>query len=192
MVWLIREGGLSINATDREGFTPLLCAAAFGRLPLVKWLLDHGADVADVTKNGMTVWTLLGHKLSRGDDGERKTDPDATVTALLRVMVLCGAPPAWLIKQLSPDDLRVVQKGARLRAGLPAYLARRQALLAEHCPLIAPLLALVHGYETPTTTDELWATGLGAARQHAARPRADNVDAAAPLRRSARIRQKRE
>jgi hypothetical protein len=51
----------------------------------------------------------------------------------------------------------VVKEGARLRA----YLARRRALLDAHCPLLAPLLALVHGYDVePTTTEELWATML--------------------------------
>jgi hypothetical protein len=107
-------------------------------------------------------------------------------------MVLRGSPPAWLESELSPEHHRVVQEGARLRARLPVYLARRQALLAEHCQLIALLLALVSGYKTPTTTEELWATGLGAERQRAVRPRADDGDAAAPLRRSARLRQKRE
>jgi hypothetical protein len=56
----------------------------------------------------------------------------------------------------------VVEEGARLRAGFPAYLARRRALLAEDTSLIAPLRALVSSYEEPTTTEELWATGLGA------------------------------
>jgi hypothetical protein len=61
-----------------------------------------------------------------------------------------------------PQHSRVAEEGARLRAGLLAYLARRRALLAEHTSLIAPLRALVSGYEEPTTTEELWATGLGA------------------------------
>jgi hypothetical protein len=51
--------------------------------------------------------------------------------------------------------------GVRLRARLPAYLAQRRALLDAHCPLLPPLQDLVHGYEEPTTTDEIWATGLG-------------------------------
>jgi hypothetical protein len=55
-----------------------------------------------------------------------------------------------------------VEEGARLRARLPAYLLRRQALLNAHCPLIAPLRTIINGYETPTTNDELWDTGLGA------------------------------
>jgi hypothetical protein len=85
----------------------------------------------------------------------------ADLTALLRVMVLQCAPPADLVVQMSPLHSHVVEGGAQLRAGLPAYLARRRTLLAEHTSLIAPLQALVSRCEEPTTTDELWATGLG-------------------------------
>jgi hypothetical protein len=53
---------------------------------------------------------------------------------------------------------QLVKDGARIRSNFPAYLARRRALLDAHCPMIAPLRAIVNGYETPTTTDELWAT----------------------------------
>jgi hypothetical protein len=59
-----------------------------------------------------------------------------------------------------------MEEGARLRARLPAYLARRRAILDAHCLRIAPLQDLVHGYEEPNTMNELWATGLGAARQY--------------------------
>jgi hypothetical protein len=83
------------------------------------------------------------------------------LTALLRVMVLRNAPPADLVIRTAVQHLRLVKDGARLRARLPAYLARRRALLAEHTSLIAPLRALVSSYEEPTTTEELWATGLG-------------------------------
>jgi hypothetical protein len=55
---------------------------------------------------------------------------------------------------------RIVQDGTRLRARLPAYLAQRRALVDAHCPLLPPLEDLVHGYNEPTTTEELWATGL--------------------------------
>jgi hypothetical protein len=55
----------------------------------------------------------------------------------------------------------VVEEGAQLLARLPAYLARQRALLVEHTSLITPLCALVSSYEGPTTTEELWATGLG-------------------------------
>jgi hypothetical protein len=97
------------------------------------------------------------------------------LTVLLRVMVLRGeptltkvrnAPPPALAESdlLSPENARVVHKGAQSRARLPAYLVQRRALLDAHCPvLLPPLRALVHGYMKLTTTEELCATGLGAA-----------------------------
>jgi hypothetical protein len=131
-----------------------------------------------------TIWHELWGYLVEDDGDEGDADFDAAaVTALLRVMVLRGGPPTTLRPQLSPEHAGVVKEGARLRAGLPPYLARRQAILAEHCALIAPLIDFVHGYQMPTTTEELWATGLGAVMQGAARPRTDNGADAAPLRR---------
>jgi hypothetical protein len=104
------------------------------------------------------------------------------VTSLLRVMVLRCAPPAELIALFSPEHVRVVEDGARLQA----CLARRRALLDAHCPLIPPLLALVHGYEEPTTTDELWAQGCKA------RQRAGDGAVAVPLRFSTRVHEKQD
>jgi hypothetical protein len=84
------------------------------------------------------------------------------LTSLLRVMVLCDDPPALLVAALALEHARLVEEGARLRARLPPYLARRRAILDEHCLLILPLLALVHSYDPgPITTEEIWATGFG-------------------------------
>jgi hypothetical protein len=118
--------------------------------------LEHGeADIADVNDREETVWDMLADHIESVDATQ--------VIALLRVMVLKGAPPDDLVAQLRPEHARVVEERARLRAALPAYLARRQALLDAHCLLIAPLRDLVRDYDSePTTTDELWATGLGA------------------------------
>jgi hypothetical protein len=52
-------------------------------------------------------------------------DNAAKVTALLRVMVLQGDPPAELVARLEPIHAQVVEDGGRLRAALPAYLAQR-------------------------------------------------------------------
>ena len=83
---------------------------------------------------------------------------------MLRVMLLREEPPdpANFDSSFSLCTARLVQEASQLRARLPAYLVQRRALLDEHCPLIAPLRALVSGYEVPTT-EELWATGLGTA-----------------------------
>jgi hypothetical protein len=116
----------------------------------------------DLTTAGDSIWDLMIKHLRAGSVVERERDP-ATLTDLLYVMVLRGAPPAALVALLSPANVRVVQKGARLRLRLPAYLVQRRALLDAHCPVIAPLRALVHGYMDLTTTEDVWATGLGAA-----------------------------
>ena len=163
--WLLSpEGGATIAEADSRGHTALLLATDFGRLPTVQWLLEHGgADTGEPNARGQAVWGNLRGYLIEPDEDEEENNA-AAVTALLRVMVLRGAPPAELAARLSPEHARVVEEGARLRALLPAYLARRRALLDAHCPLIAPLRALVRGYDPePTTTEELWATGLGAA-----------------------------
>jgi hypothetical protein len=187
--WILAKGGASITEADNYEETALLAATlAFHHLT-AQWLLEHGgSDIAETNNEIQTVWTLLIEDILNADADADQGDEDDTValTALLRVMVLRDAPPDGLKFLLSPEDARVVQEGARLRAGLPAYLARRRALLDEHCPLIAPLRALVSGYEEPTTTEELWATGLGAAPRRARRP------LLSPLRRSARLRQRLE
>jgi hypothetical protein len=126
-------------------------------------LLEHGgADIAEVIDTGQTVWPMLALNFYGGHSADEEV---AEVTALLHAMVVRGAPSADFVARLRcPEHARVVEEGARLRAALPAYLVQRRALLDAHCPLIAPLLALVRGYDPdPTTTGELWATGLGVA-----------------------------
>jgi hypothetical protein len=160
--WLLSKGA-TITETDILGYTPLLSAAIKANLPenltTVKWLLEFGgASIAETTNSQRTCWDLL----SLCDIWH--TYDTAAVTALLQVMLLHGAPPLSMASQLSADYGRVVEEGARLRARLPAYLARRRrARLSAHCPLLGPLriLAMVRAYHQPTTK-QLWATGLGA------------------------------
>jgi hypothetical protein len=157
--WLLEEGGARITERDYFGNTAVLRAAINGRMTACQWLLEYGgADIAEVNDEGETIWRML--KFLVHDDG--------VLSALLSVMVLRSAPPAGFVAQFGeepqPEHARVVEEGARLRAALPAYLVRRRALLDAHCPLIPPLLALVREYDPePTITEELWATGLGAA-----------------------------
>jgi hypothetical protein len=51
----------------------------------------------------------------------------------------------------------MIEEGERLRAGLPAYLIQRLALLGVYCSLLAlaQLRAIVHGSEKPITTEML-------------------------------------
>ena len=87
------------------------------------------------------------------------------MTTLMRVMQTRRSPPVvtGAANALLTAHVSLVQAAARLRARLPAYLAQRRAVLDAHCPLLAPLRAIVTRYEEPTTTEELWATGLGIA-----------------------------
>jgi hypothetical protein len=140
-----------------------MLATRSGNFTTCQWLLEHGgADSAEANNRGQTVWTLLASHLSSVHVFDA-----AELSALLRVLVVRGAPPAdfGIGAQLEqPEHTRVMEEEARLRAALPAYLVRRRALFNAHCPLIAPLLALVRSYDPgPTTTEELWATGLGVA-----------------------------
>jgi hypothetical protein len=208
---LSSEGGASITETDNKGNTALLLAAG-NRSGFfwwtVQWLLEYGgAQISDTNNEGDKVWSsnqvygllnLLKCAYKKGDDGEYVSIDGEyvpgrgvlTFSTVLRVMVLHGGPPASLTNDLAPPLQRIVQDGARLRARLPAYLTQRHALIDAHCPLLPPLRDIVHGYEEPTTTDELWATGLGTILQRAKRSRLERGHLSA--RRSARLRQKHE
>ena len=48
MVQLLLKCGASVEATDRELWTPLHAAAACGNQEIIECLLDHGANVAAV------------------------------------------------------------------------------------------------------------------------------------------------
>jgi hypothetical protein len=167
MRYLVEELGVSTaELYGKLGDTVLLYSARNGKLESAQHLLEHcGATMAETSHFGMTVWDLLTAHMRhiRGLVPEmERHDPEAT-TALLRVMVLRGVPPPALVAFLLPADKLLVEKGARLRAQLPTYRARRRALVDAHCALIPPLLALVHGYESdvPGTTDDIWAMELG-------------------------------
>jgi hypothetical protein len=186
--WML-ENGSSVHERSVNGYTALLCACMEGQLVTCSYLLEHGgADITDATNQETTVWGMLEDHIIEPDDA-------AAVMDLLRIMVLRGAPPAELVARLAPEIAQVVDEGARLRAALPAYLAQRRALLDAHCPLLPPLRSVVYGYEEPTTTEELWETGLGTADPpRAARSHAEvDVDVAeSPPRRSDRLRQRTE
>jgi hypothetical protein len=194
---LSSDGGASITETNDDGDTALLVAAGWECVPaMVQWLLEYGgAQITDKNNAGDSVWTvewneslrdLLVYAYTPSDDGECVPNENvAELTTMLRVMLLHGEPSECLEIDVAPPLHRIIQDGARLRARLPAYFVRRRALLDAHCPLLPPLLDLVHGYEKPTTTDELWATGLGARIKRSKPERGKS-----PERRSARLRQK--
>jgi hypothetical protein len=163
VVWLVIDAGVSVSEVNDEGFTALLCAATeIASIPTLQWLFENGgANITDTTFDGRTVWDLLKPTFLVSAKSELTVKNAVTnvLTDLLRAMVMRSTPPADLVVHMSLRHSQVAEEGARLRAGLPAYLARRRALLAEHTSLIAPLRALISRYEEPTTTEELWAAG---------------------------------
>jgi hypothetical protein len=153
------ERGASLTEADERGNNVLLCAVSDDEFCLAAWLLtEGGASLECKNLEGESAWNLLVQPRHC-----RRDRDEAAFSRLLRVMLLMGDAPAHFADTLSPALQALVLEGGRLRARLPAYLVRRQALLDTHSPvLLPPLGALVHGYMELTTTDELWATGLGA------------------------------
>jgi hypothetical protein len=139
---MFREGS-AIAGETAFGKTALLLALQHSQLPLAQWLLEHGeSSTTERAQYGASIWDLLC--LSAIKPPIVGHCDAAILTSLLRFMVLREDPPASLTVTLSPEHVRVIEEGARPRAWLPAYLARRRALLAEHCQLIPLLRALVH------------------------------------------------
>jgi hypothetical protein len=160
---VLRKCSASIQERDGKGRTALLVGARWSKFSIVKWLLEYGwSSLDEVDSLGCSAWDYLQRcfcPLRDVRDAESEK-----VTNLLRAMLLRGDAPASLMDLLQPWCKKLAQEGARLRARLPAYLVQRRALLDVHCPmLLPPLVALVSGYEEPSTTEELWATGLGVA-----------------------------
>ncbi len=52
---LVEENVYNVNATSRKsGFTPLMCATCYGRIEIVKYLLEKGADKNAIERKGLT------------------------------------------------------------------------------------------------------------------------------------------
>jgi hypothetical protein len=162
------ELGADVGAVNSDGYTALLISALRGQYSTTQYLLeDAGANMQYANKFGNNVWDMLLEHLEDTAENHDVEAESTALSALLRIMVLRGAPPPALVALLSPELARVVQEGARLRARLPAYLAHRRAYLDSRCPRISVLpgvmRALIYGFEGPAITEELWATGLGQA-----------------------------
>jgi hypothetical protein len=156
--WLIEEAGVGVLALDKNGHTALRIAIEKKRLRTAAYLVEHGgASISEDFDAEEMLWKLVAHVARTCDNDSDKDSKNLEIKALLQCLSLCSAPPDELVAKLSPKLQQIVKEGARMRAWLPAYLAQRRALLIAHCPLIAPLTALVNGYDEPTTTAEIWA-----------------------------------
>jgi hypothetical protein len=109
------ELGANIEAVDEDSDTALLMSAHNGCYAKMQYLLEEtGANVDDVNNNGKTVWNLLSGHLDPLAVPLGSDEDPVGLTALLRVLVLRGAPPPALVALLSPEHARVVQEGAWL------------------------------------------------------------------------------
>jgi hypothetical protein len=119
-------------------------------------------------------------------------DADADALAsLLKVMVLLADAPPDFVAKLSPAHAELATRGLQLRAQLPSYLEQQKALVVAHCPLPAVLQPIVFGLAAPTPED-MWTEGLRVRAPRPKRQRAEEDAGGVPLRRSVRLRQKRE
>jgi hypothetical protein len=169
MIALVK-GGADVEEVNAKGQTALLHAgdAVFHQLEMVQWLVETGgADMSVTDHDGNTIWDALEFPFKfckLNWVGEDAIADSRSVSALLRVLVLREGPPERLTPQLRPYHQTVVEQGARLRGALPAWFAQRRSFLGEILVLIDPLLDLVSNYDGgPSTTQEFWDTGLGAA-----------------------------
>jgi uncharacterized protein len=63
--FLIEEVGLDVNARDHQGFTALHHAASRGDVDLIQYLVDRGADVTALSRQGHTVADMANGPVQR-------------------------------------------------------------------------------------------------------------------------------
>ena len=63
--YLIEELGADVNARDLNAYTPLHHAAARGHNALIRYLVDHGADVMVVSRRGQTIVDMANGPVQR-------------------------------------------------------------------------------------------------------------------------------
>jgi hypothetical protein len=140
---LLREGNVSTTEEENQMNTALVLAAL---------------NKIDFLNMSELLQSSSGRMLRKIFRAEARFNNQVSNVLVVRFMALRCAPTADLTARLYPNSVKVVQEGARLRAQLPDYFARRRALLSSHTPLIAPLLDMVASYLMITTAKELWAT----------------------------------
>ncbi|WP_419949062.1 ankyrin repeat domain-containing protein [Candidatus Palauibacter sp.] len=74
--YLVEELGADVNQRDEEGYTPLHNAASRGDLEVIRFLVEHGADVTAVSRVGQTTADMANGPYQR-------TQPFPEAVALL-------------------------------------------------------------------------------------------------------------
>jgi ankyrin repeat protein len=77
--YFVEELGVNVNSRDADGFTALHHAAARGDNEVIKYLIDHGADVGAVNRVGQTT-------VDMANSPEQRTQPFPETIALLEAL----------------------------------------------------------------------------------------------------------
>jgi ankyrin repeat protein len=77
--YFVEELGVNVNSRDADGFTALHHAAARGDNEVIKYLIDHGADVRAVNRTGQTT-------VDMANSPEQRTQPFPATIALLEAL----------------------------------------------------------------------------------------------------------
>jgi hypothetical protein len=161
---LLRDGIASGLETNEHGEDALCIAIIKYEFSTALWLVEFGGADMFLSVRGESIWFFILDVMN--NYGLRAPERNSALD-LLRAMLLRGDAPCGIACWSPSRNWKLmIREGVRLRERLPAYILQRRALLDAHCPLIAPLRALVSEDGVPTTTAELWATGLGIALQH--------------------------
>lgn len=116
----ILQRGYAINGKDKDGNTPLLTAAQYGRLNIIHYLLDNGADVNASNIDGMTpllyaIWweRLDGIRYLVGKGADLEMRDNTGETPLIRA-VLAGKLDfvRWLVE--NGADVNALDERSRL------------------------------------------------------------------------------
>jgi len=63
--YLVEELGADVNARDVNGFTPLHHAASRGDVPVIRFLIEHGADPTLIARRGQTTADMANSPVQR-------------------------------------------------------------------------------------------------------------------------------
>jgi hypothetical protein len=217
---LVADGANVSESCPITGLTALIMAARWGHIAVVQYLVEHGACISDEMYDGTTALLAAASMLYHDDVNvvctqylleaganireemnsacqdvwwllKPRQASYAVLTSLLKVMVMLMDAPPFFTAKLSPGHVKLVERGMEYRKQLPSYLEQQHALVVAHCPLPAVLHPLVAAYAA-TTPEDMWKNGLPVSAMRVKRQRVAEGTEATPLRRSLRLRQKRE
>jgi ankyrin repeat protein len=63
--YLVEVHGADVNARDHNGYSPAHPAAARGDVDMIRYLVEHGADVTYVSRRGQTTADMANGPVQR-------------------------------------------------------------------------------------------------------------------------------